>query len=85
MPNSSSIIPVESAVVAVPINHFRRRLAICLAQTMLNAIVVTRFAGTLYRATHHEPLEQIGVLLLFAVLLGSLTRMWQLTVNSRLK
>lgn len=85
MPNSSSIIPVESAVVAVPINYSRRRLAICIAQTILNAIVVTRFAGTLYRATYHEPLEQIGVLLLFAVLLGSLARMWLLTVKSRLK
>lgn len=72
-------------MVAVSINHFRRRLAICLVQTILNAIVVTRFAGTLYRATYHEPLEQIGALLLFAVLFGSLARMWQLTVKSWLK
>lgn len=85
MPNPASIVSVESAAAAASINHSGRRFAICLAQTILNAIVVTRFAGALYHATHHEPLEQICVTLLFAVLFGSLARMWLLAVKSRLK
>jgi hypothetical protein len=51
--------------------------------TVLNVIVVTNFTGTLYRATIHDALQQIGVTLLFAALVGSLTRMWLLTLTSR--
>jgi hypothetical protein len=51
--------------------------------TVLNAIVVTNFIGPLYRATIHDALQQIGVTLLFAALVGSLTRMWYLTLTSR--
>ena len=66
-----------------PSNHFQRRLAICLVQTVFNAIIVARYAGTLYGATNHDPLQQVGVTLLFAALLGSLARMWFLTLKSR--
>jgi hypothetical protein len=64
-------------------NPFQRRLTICVVQTVVNAIIVVRFAGTLYLVTAHHALQQIGVTLMFAALLGSLARMWFLTVNSR--
>ena len=64
-------------------NPFQRRLAICLVQTVFNAIIVARYAGTLYAATNHDPLQQVGVTLLFAALLGSLARMWFLALKSQ--
>ena len=66
-----------------PSNPFLRRLAICFVQTVFNAIIVARYAGTLYGATNHDPLQQVGVTLLFAALLGSLVRMWFLTLKGR--
>jgi hypothetical protein len=65
-------------------NPFQRRLAICLVQSVFNAIIVANYAGTLYGATNHDPLQQVGVTLLFAALLGSLARMWFLTLKSRI-
>ena len=67
-----------------PSNPFQRRLAICLVQTVFNSIIVARYAGTLYGATNHDPLQQVGVTLLFAALLGSLARMWFLTLKCRI-
>jgi len=75
--------PNQTAEGKSPSNPFQRRLAICLVQTLFNAIIVARYAGTLYGATSHDPLEQVGVTLLFAVLLGSLARMWFLTIKSQ--
>ena len=66
-----------------PSNPFQRRLAICLMQTVFNAIIVARYAGTLYGATDNDPVQQVGVTLLFAALLGSLARMWFLTLESQ--
>jgi len=50
---------------------------------MFNAIVIGKFAGTLYRATAHKPVQLAGVTLLFAALLGSLARVWLLALRSR--
>jgi hypothetical protein len=66
-----------------PSNPFQRRLTICLVLTVFNAIIVARYAGTLYEATNHDPLQQVGVTLLFAALLGSLARMWFFTLKSQ--
>ena len=76
--------PNRTAEGKSPSNPFQRRLAICLVQTVLNAIIVAKYAGTLYGATNHDPLQQLGVTLLFAALLGSLARMWFLTLKSRI-
>lgn len=62
---------------------FPRRIALCVALTVFNAIVVAKFAGVLYLATRNHPLEQAGVTLLFATLLGSLARVWFLTLSRR--
>jgi hypothetical protein len=83
MPNSSPLAVTQPLEAAASINRFQRRLAICLVLTVLNVIVVTNFTGALYRATIHDALQQIGVTLLFAALVGSLTRMWFLTLTSR--
>ncbi|MFC5861712.1 hypothetical protein ACFPT7_05365 [Acidicapsa dinghuensis] len=62
-------------------NPFQRRLALCVVQTVFNAIIVARYARTLYGATNYDQLQQVGVTLLFAALLGSLARMWFLTLK----
>ena len=73
----------QTAEAKSPLHPFQRRLAICLVQTVFNAIIVAGYAGTLYGATNHDPLQQVGVTLLFAALLGSLARMWFLTLKSQ--
>ena len=83
IPNSSHLASTQPLEAAASINRFQRRLAICLVLTVLNAIVVANFAGPICRATTHDVLQQIGVTLLFAALVGSLTRMWFLTLTSR--
>jgi len=83
MPNSSPVASTHPLEAAARINRYQRRLAICLVLTVLNAIVVANLAGPLYRATTRDALQQIGVTLLFAALVGSLTRMWFLTLTSR--
>jgi hypothetical protein len=79
---SSPFASTQPVGAAASTKSFHRRLAICLVLTVLNAIVVSNFAGQLYRTTHDLP-QQIGVTLLFAGLVGSLTRMWFLTFTSR--
>ena len=83
MPNSDSVASTQAVEAASPTDHFRRRLAICLVQTAFNAIIVARYAGTLYRATNQNRFQLVGVTLLFAALLGSLARMWFLTLKSQ--
>ena len=83
MPSSSSLASTQSVEEATPTNRFRRGLAVCLVLTAFNVVVVATCAGTLYRATAYDTLEQAGVTLLFAALLGSLARVWFLTLRSR--
>jgi len=83
MPNATSLPSASSRESTAPYNQFQRRLLVCLVQTLLNVIVIVRFAGSLYQATTGEPLQQIGVTLLLVVLLGSLGRMWFLALMSR--
>lgn len=67
-------------VIARQANPFVRRLALCVVLTVVNAIVVARFAGVLYLASSHHPFAQAGVTLLFSALIASLARCWFLTV-----
>jgi hypothetical protein len=83
MPNSNSLASTQSVEEAIPTNRFRRGLAVCIVLTTFNVVVVTTCAGTLYRATAYDTLEQVGVALLLAALLGSLARVWFLTLRSR--
>jgi hypothetical protein len=83
MSNYRSHAPTQSVEVTGTTNHFTSRIVICLVLTALNGIAICAFAGTLYRATAHNPLQQAGVASLFAALLGSLVRVWLLTLRSR--
>jgi hypothetical protein len=83
MPNSDSVASTQAVEAASLKDYLRRRQAICFVQTAFNAIIVARYARTLYLVTAHDAFQQVGVTLLFAVLLGSLARMWFLTLKSR--
>ncbi len=83
MSSPSSIASTQPMEAGTPATRLQRRLVICLAQTVFNVIVVAKFAGTLYHVTAHDNLQQVGVTLLFAALLGSLDRMWFLTLRSQ--
>jgi len=82
MPNATSISSAPGRQSTAANKQFQRRLLICLAQTLLNVIVIARFAGTLFKANTGEPFEQIGLTLLLVALVGSLGRMWFLTLVS---
>lgn len=84
-PMLTSATPTRAVQVAPArqTNPFVRRHVLCVVLTVLNAIVVARFAGVLYLASSHHPLVQAGVTLLFAALLGSLARTWFVTLVHR--
>lgn len=63
MPNSSSLASTQSVEEATPTNRFRRGLAVCLVLTAFNVVVIATCAGTLYRATAYDTIEQVGVTL----------------------
>jgi len=83
MSNPGSITSTQPVEAAASTNRLQRRLVICLVQTVFNVIVVAKFAGALYHVTAYGTLQQVGVTLLFAALLGSLARMWFLTLRSQ--
>ena len=83
MSNYRSHVPTQSVEVNDTTNRFTSRIVVCLALTVLNAIAICDFAGTLYRVTAHNSLQQAGVTSLFAALLGSLARVWLLALRSR--
>jgi len=83
MPNSRFIVPTAAADVSIPSGRFVLRVAVSVLLTTLNAGVIAVFGGTLYRATANHPLWFFGVSLLFAALLGSLARVWIITLRGR--
>ncbi len=80
MTSSGSLASIRSVEAAASGNH---RLAVALLLTGFNSTVIGSFAGTIYRATANNALQQAGVTLLFAALLGSLARVWLLALRSR--
>lgn len=83
LPTFSPFTSNPSMEVAPSPSRFHRRLAASLVLTTLNATVIVMFARTLYRATADNALQFAGVTLLLAGLLGSLARVWFLTLRSR--
>lgn len=83
MPNFNSFASTQPVEAPASTAKFARRVVICSVQSVFNAVIVARFAPVLYRATIHEPLQQTGVTLLFAALLGSLARMWFAALTTR--
>lgn len=82
MASSGSLASIKSVEAEASRNHLHR-LAVSLVLTVLNLTVIGSFAGTLYRATAHNALQQAGVTLLIAALLGSLARVWLLALRIR--
>jgi hypothetical protein len=60
-----------------------RRFALCVLLTSLNAGVIATYGAALYRASANHPVWTVGVSLLFALMLGSLVRVWILTLRGR--
>ncbi len=81
MPNIPRVISTPVAYVPIFSIRFARRLILCLLLTALNISVIVLFAPTLYQATVTHPLWLIGVSLLLAALLGSLARVWFLSLR----
>lgn len=82
MTNSGSLASIRSVEVAASTNHLHR-LGFALVLTVFNSTVIGSFAGSLYQATANNSLQQAGVTLLFAGLLGSLARVWLLALKRR--
>jgi hypothetical protein len=49
----------------------------------LNAGVIATYGAALYRASANHPVWTVGVSLLFVLMLGSLVRVWILTLRGR--
>jgi hypothetical protein len=80
---STSTSRAETVAATQFVNRLLRRIALCTALTVFNAIVVAKFAGVLYVVTLEHPFERAGVTLIFAALLASLARTWFLALSNR--
>lgn len=83
MPTCSVTTRATSTTATRYTSPFLRRIVLCVALTALNIFVIAKSAEVLYQAAFQHPLEQIGVILLFATLLGSIARTWVLALSSR--
>jgi hypothetical protein len=83
MPNIPRVILAPAAYRPAFSTSVVRRFALCVLLTSLNAGVIATYGATLYRATVNHPLWTCGVSLLFALMLGSLARVWILTLRGR--
>lgn len=72
------LAPVE--FVPVLSTRFAGRLAGCLLLTVFNVAVIVTCAPSLFEVSAHHPLWLVGVIALFASLLGSLLRVWFLLI-----
>ena len=83
-------MPNIPRVVLAPVNYlpafparFVLRLVLSLLLTSLDAGVIAAYGVTLYRVSAHHPAWFVGLTLLFAIMLGSLARVWLLTLAGR--
>ena len=83
MSDVSRRISTAAEYVSILSTSFARRLAISVLLTSLDAGVVARFGVPLYRASADHVSWLVGLTLLFAMMLGSLTRVWILTLRDR--
>jgi hypothetical protein len=82
MPNIPRII--SAPVEYVPLSaRFILRLLISFLLTSLDAGVIAAYGVTLYRVSASHPVWQVGLTFLFAIMLGSLAKVWLLTLRSR--
>ncbi len=72
------LAPVE--FIPVLSTRFAGRLSVCLFLTVFNVAVIVTCAPSLFEVSGHHPLWLVGVIALFASLLGSLLRVWFLLI-----
>jgi len=83
IPNFCSIAPTAVAIGSSQRDRFPLRVAVSVLLTAFNAGVIAVFGITLYLATADHLVWFAGVNLLFAALLGSLARVWIVTLRGR--
>jgi hypothetical protein len=83
MPNIPRIISAPVEYVPIFSARFILRLLISFLLTSLDAVVIAAYGVTLYRVSANHPVWQVGLTLLFAMMLGSLAKVWLLTLRSR--
>ena len=83
MSNFCSIAPTAVAVGSSRRDRFPLRVAVSVLLTAFNAGVIVVSGRTLYLATAAHPVWFAGVTALFAALLGSLARVWIVTLRGR--
>jgi hypothetical protein len=83
MPNFRSIAPTAVAAGSSQRDRFPLRVVASVLFTAFNAGVIAVSGRTLYVATAAHPVWFAGVNALFAALLGSLARVWTITLRGR--
>ena len=83
MPNIPRIISAPVEYVPVFSARFILRLLISFLLTSLDAGVIAAYGVTLYRVSANHPVWQVALTFLFAIMLGSLAKVWRLTLRSR--
>ena len=79
-------MPEIPRVVSAPVEYssiFSSRFAVCLLLTSLDAGVISAFGPALCRVSAGHPSWLAGLAILFTAMLGSLLRVWMLTLRSR--
>ncbi len=82
MPEIPRIVLAPVQYVPVLSFRFALRCTLCLVLTGFNAGVIAFAGASLYQVTAGHPLPIFGVSVLFAALLGSLVRVWIVTLRS---
>jgi hypothetical protein len=84
MPYNRARAATRVAAATTTPNRFAFRFATSVLFTFLDTAVLATYGSTLYHAASGNPLLLLGLGLLTAVLLGSLSRIWLLTLRARI-
>jgi hypothetical protein len=83
MPNIPRIVLAPVDYAPTYSGRFARRLSICFLLTFLDAGAIAAYGTTLYLASANHPTWLAGLALLLAGMVGSLARVWQITLSRR--
>jgi len=85
MPHNPAMAATRVAAASTTPNRFAFRFTTSVLFTFLDMEVLATYGSTLYHAASGNPLLLLGLVLLASVLLGSLSRIWLLTLRARIK
>ncbi len=83
MPSIPRIVSAPVDYVPIFSARFVLWLVVSFLLTSLDAVVMAAYGVTLYRVSANHPAWLVGLTLLFAIMLGSLARVWLLTLRSQ--